>query len=259
MPARDAVSWGTETNEAVWNALISGMAQRNPLSDALSIVVSLEILMCGIYWGMNRFFQTQKHCLPMMIAFAFSPACKSTWNGFSRELETSMLAIILNTCGLTDIFAISELLFHDSVSELIVPTEILDPPPISASELSFHVSRLKQCLSEPGQPTLQLSLPLWLQAPCLPPWHSSVIATSSDKVGLESVGRPAELVEEPLGFDLAFEVELKNKRFMGLLKISLGAQSTQLAAVREVGKTGVGRDECCKAQHVSQYAGVTGM
>ncbi|KAJ4963248.1 hypothetical protein NE237_023187 [Protea cynaroides] len=44
---------------------------------------------------------------------------------------------------------------------------------------------------------------------------------STMQVGLESVGRSAELVEEPLGVDLASEVELKKKRFMSLPKTKL--------------------------------------
>ncbi|KAJ4963610.1 hypothetical protein NE237_023549 [Protea cynaroides] len=41
---------------------------------------------------------------------------------------------------------LSATLFHDPVSELIMLAEILDPPPISVSELLFHVLQLKRYL-----------------------------------------------------------------------------------------------------------------
>ncbi|KAJ4959129.1 hypothetical protein NE237_026240 [Protea cynaroides] len=58
----------------------------------------------------------------------------------------------------------------------------LDFPPKARIRPLFQVLHLKIFLGE--------------STPCLSSWHYSVIATSVDKVGLESVGRSAELMEE---------------------------------------------------------------
>ncbi|KAJ4949980.1 hypothetical protein NE237_026812 [Protea cynaroides] len=87
---------------------------------------------------------------------------------------------------------------------------------------------------------------LLISIPCLPPWHSSVITTSGDKVGLESVGHSVELVEEPLGFDLVSEVELKKKRFMSLPKTKLVCTiGLACYSLEKLERLSVGRDECC--------------
>ncbi|KAJ4966470.1 hypothetical protein NE237_018319 [Protea cynaroides] len=41
---------------------------------------------------------------------------------------------------------LSVIMFHDPVSKLIMPAEILDPRLISVSKLLFHVFPLKRCL-----------------------------------------------------------------------------------------------------------------